>query len=258
MSLLKKIKKIIRPQLQAPVMNLAEALAGDNVECICCGNRFITFLPFGLVKRANAQCPACGSLERHRLHWHYMVNQTNLLRNEAILKVLHVAPEEVLYNRFIGNPGIEYIPCAKMGEGYPDVYPAGTIDIDITDIHFGDHRFDVIYCSHVLEHIPDDHRAMQELLRILKPGGWALLQVPVDINRASTYEDFSITGAREREQAFGQSDHVRVYGRDYKQRLEKAGFRVKQERYTDQFSENEIFRYGFQKGEDIYVCTGPY
>jgi SAM-dependent methyltransferase len=235
--------------------NLSIALAGNNVECVCCSGTFITFLPSGLIKRANALCPNCQALERHRLHWHYMIHNTNLKNLNSKVRLLHVSPEKVFYDKFIENPLIDYFPVAKFGEGYEDAYPPKTSNLDLTDINFPDNSFDIIYCSHVLEHIPADLKAMTELYRVLKPGGWALLQVPVDRNRDTTFEDDSITDPDEREKYFGQKDHVRVYGKDYKQRLVHAGFTVREENYTAKFTENEIFRFGFMKDEHIYYCS---
>lgn len=230
-----------------------QVFQGNNVHCFCCGGNFITFLPGGvLLKRANALCPQCGALERHRLIWRYLEVCTNLFKEPA--KLLHVAPEKLFYRKFKENQNIEYVPCAKFGEGYEDKYPEGTINIDITNISLPDNSFDAILCSHVLEHIPDDSKAMQELFRILKPGGWAILQVPLDVKRNETYEDFSITGPKEREQAFGQHDHVRVYGNDYEQRLLSAGFKVKREKFAYTFSKQDLFQYGIIP-EDIFFCT---
>lgn len=238
-----------------PSSQLCDALKGDTVHCVCCAGSFITFLPYGLIKRANALCPGCGSLERHRLHWHFIVNRANLLTDRGKLKLLHIAPEDVFYKKFKDNPNIEYIPAAKFGEGYLDEYPEHTINMDITDIQLADETFDVIYCSHVLEHVPDDMAAMKELFRVLKPGGWAMLQVPLDTNRQHTYEDFSIIDPSEREKAFGQYDHVRVYGLDYGSRLKSAGFNVRQINYTEEFTSNERFYNGFLACEDIFICT---
>lgn len=254
MMLLKKIlqSKYLRQYL--PVDDITVKLKGDNVYCVCCDGRFITFLPYGLVKRPNAKCPNCGSLERHRLQWHYILNRTNLLNSAQVLRLLHVAPEKVFYNKFVAHPKINYVPCAKFGEGYRDVYPDKTINVDITDMNFTDNSFDVIFCSHVLEHVPEDLKAMKEFYRVLKPGGWAILQVPLDKDRLTTYEDFSITDAKKREQAFGQHDHVRIYGMDYTERLMLAGFTVNKISYTDEFTKNEIFQNGFLN-EDIFLCT---
>lgn len=238
-----------------PAKAIAVLLKGQDVYCNCCGGNFITFLPVGLIKRANALCPACGSLERHRLHWHFMAGKTNLLNGTDRLRILHVAPEAVFYNKFNSNPLFDYVPCAKFGKGYIDKYPAKTLNVDITNIQFEDNSFDVIYCSHVLEHVPEDVKAMKEFYRVLKPGGWAMLQVPIDKNRITTYEDFSITDPKERKKAFGQYDHVRVYGLDYAERLQHGGFTVNQMNYTCEFTDKEIFYNGFQKGEDIFICT---
>ncbi len=229
------------------------SLKGDNVHCFCCGHNFITFLPGGVKqKRPNAFCPACGSLERHRLVWRYLNTKTNLF--EKSTKLLHVAPEPLFYKILSHHKNIEYVPCAKFGQGYEDKYPKGTQNIDITAIDLEDNTFDAILCSHVLEHIPDDQRAMQELYRVLKPNGWAILQVPLDATRDTTYEDFSITDPTEREKAFGQHDHVRVYGNDYEKRLINAGFQVKRDKFAYQFSSAELFKYGLVP-EDVFFCT---
>jgi SAM-dependent methyltransferase len=250
-AIVKKIKRMVRPA-KSNVLNLSN----KKVYCVCCDHSFDSFLPFGLIKRNNALCPNCGSLERHRLHWSYMKTETNLFSgNGKKLKLLHVAPEVIFYNKFMSNNQIEYFPCAKLDEGYGDTYPSKTLNVDITNTDFADNEFDVIYCSHVLEHVIHDKKAIQELFRVLKPTGWAMLQVPLDSNRLHTYEDFSIIDSYEREKAFGQKDHVRIYGRDYKNRLEDAGFKVKVDDYIKTFTEEEIRRNSFMQGEEIYFCT---
>ena len=228
------------------------ALDGTNVQCVCCEKSFITFLPGGVMhKRPNASCPNCGSLERHRLVWHYITHQTNLLKGG--IKLLHIAPEKLFFQIFSTLSDVEYIPGAKFGEGYEDEYPAGTLNIDLTKIDIPDNTFDAILCSHVLEHIPEDAKAMKELHRVLKPGGWAILQVPLDPQRDKTFEDFSITDPGEREKAFGQYDHVRVYGNDYGDRLTKAGFDVQRIPYAkENFTQEEFFRFGLID-DDIFL-----
>ncbi|MFY0687768.1 MAG: class I SAM-dependent methyltransferase [Cyclobacteriaceae bacterium] len=226
--------------------------SSSNVYCSFCENYFLTFLPGGVSqKRANAQCPKCNSLERHRLMW-YVIQDRKLFNGP--LRMLHVAPEELFYNALAAKANIDYVPCAKFGDGYPDEYPAGTVDRDLTQMPDENNSYDGIICSHVLEHIPEDITAMKELYRILKPGGWAILQVPLDKSREKTYEDWSITDPKEREKRFGQWDHVRVYGLDYKERLESSGFDVEVIDLYQRLGSKDYFKFGFMD-EDIYYCT---
>jgi predicted SAM-dependent methyltransferase len=225
---------------------------GDNVHCPVCGGDFITFLPFGRIKRANAQCPRCDSLERHRLQYLYLRNETTIFSRERV-KLLHIAPEAQLYQQFRKLPNFEYIPIDKFTEGY--AYPKDVLDMDILSLNFPDNSFDVIICNHVLEHIPDDKTAMKELFRVLKPGGVAFLQVPLDKSRDTTYEDFSIKDPKEREIHFGQFDHVRMYGKDYEDRLRTAGFAVNVVDYIEKLGPGSVFKYGLMAEEDIYVCS---
>jgi ubiquinone/menaquinone biosynthesis C-methylase UbiE len=131
--------------------------------------------------------------------------------------------------------------------------PVPVLKVDITNIPFEDSVFDVILCNHVLEHIPDDLNAMAELYRVLKSGGWGIFQVPLDNRNNSTYEDFSITTPEARQKAFGQKDHVRIYGKDYPDRLRKVGFDVKTNDFALKMSAEERFEYGLKK-QLIYYC----
>ncbi|MFQ6084530.1 MAG: methyltransferase domain-containing protein [Candidatus Aminicenantia bacterium] len=126
--------------------------------------------------------------------------------------------------------------------------------MDITDIPFPDNHFDCIICCHVLEHVPDDRKAMRELFRILKPGGWAILQSPINLNRDKTFEDPNIVSSEERERVFGQSDHVRIYGRDFKNKLEEVGFVVRVDNYVQKLGDSVIKKYGLMRNEKIYFC----
>jgi len=128
--------------------------------------------------------------------------------------------------------------------------------MDITYIPYKHNSFDVILCNHVLEHVVEDQKAIRELFRVLTPGGWAILQCPIDSQRAKTFEDPSITAPHDRARAFGQHDHVRIYGRDYKERLEKAGFTVKVDNYARDLDINVVRKYGL-KDEEIHFCTKP-
>lgn len=250
------LKNIIPKQLKGKYHQLKkrrvlEKYEGDAVTCVICASSFRIFAPFGLKKRNNAHCLNCGSLERHRLIWKYM-NDKKLLSKP--MSLLHFAPEKVFYDFFSSSTDIKYFPC----DLYPEIYnhPGKTkvIKADITNIPFDSNSFDFILCNHVLEHIPDDRLAMSELFRVMKKGGMGIFQVPVDYNRAESYEDFSIVTPEGRLAAFGQEDHVRWYGRDYKDRLASVGFQVMEDDFVSTFSKREQFRYGFMNSEKVYLC----
>lgn len=175
--------------------------------------------------RPNVVCPVCGSRDRERLLYLFLNDRPELLAEGT--RLLHVAPERNLGIWLRSLPQVRYESADLMMEGVNHRF-------DLTDIPMPAATYDAIICSHVLEHIPDDRKAMAELHRILKPGGWAILQVPISRRLDATYEDFSITAPDEREHAFGQYDHVRIYAFDYADRLAEAGFDVEQFRWTDQ------------------------
>jgi ubiquinone/menaquinone biosynthesis C-methylase UbiE len=158
--------------------------------------------------------------------------------------MLHIAPEEQLATLFRRTKSIDYLSG--------DLSRTAMVRMDIRDIQYPDKTFDVIYCSHVLEHVTEDRKAMAEFYRVLKPGGWAILQVPITADH--TIEDATVTSPAERERLYGQRDHVRRYGPDYKDRLVSAGFRVKVEAFAQELSQEEIHRYGLMESEDIYFC----
>ena len=211
------------------------------------GKSFRAFLPYGYGKqRQNALSPSTLSLERHRLLWLYLKNETNFF--SATKKVLHIAPEQCFINRFKKLKNLNYITA--------DLYsPIVDVKADICDLPFENNEFDVIFCNHVLEHIEDDAKAMSELYRVLKPGGFGIFQVPQELERKTTYEDFSITTAEERKKHFGQYDHVRIYGYDYFNRLRKIGFNVNEVNYSSQLTLEEIEKYRLVKDEILPVCS---
>ena len=214
-------------------------------ECPICESQTDAFLPFGVRPRPNRQCPVCKSLERHRLVWLYFREMTNLFKDN--LKMLHIAPEPQISKVLNGRPNLDYISA--------DISPGRAhVQMDITDIKYPDNSFDVIYASHVLEHIPDDRKAIGELYRVLKPNGWAILLVPILGER--TIEIPNLTTPEEREMYYGQHDHFRKYGWDgvYKERLEGAGFVVKVDQYAKMLDPGDIKRYGLLEREDIYYC----
>lgn len=211
------------------------------------GKSYRTFLPYGYGnQRTNVLAPGTLSLERHRLLWLYLQRETDFF--SAKRRLLHFAPEQAFYQRFKKMQHLDYVTT--------DLYsPLADVKADICQLPFEDNSFDMILCNHVLEHIPDDQKAMQELYRVLRPGGLGIFQIPQDRSRTTTFQDDSITDPKERAVIFGQYDHVRVYGMDYFDRLSQVGFQVKAVDYTAQFSEEEIQKYGLAAGELLPVCS---
>lgn len=209
-------------------------------------NSFRKLLPYGYgQQRQNALSPSTLSLERHRLLWLYLKNETNFFT--AKKKVLHMAPEQCFLKRFKKFKNLDYTTA--------DLYaPKVDVKADILALPFKDNNFDVIFCNHVLEHIIDDKKAMQELYRVLKPKGMAILQIPQDLNLDKTYEDFSITSKEERAKHFGQYDHVRIYGRDYFDKLRTIGFTVDEVDYSKKLNPEMVKKYCLTEGEILPVC----
>jgi SAM-dependent methyltransferase len=194
--------------------------------------------------RPRARCPRCGSLERHRLAWLYLLAETDLVSPTTPKRMLHIAPEPSLKSRLAQEPQIAQLTA--------DLDPTGVmVQMDVTDIQYPDNSFDVIYCSHVLEHVPDDVAAMREFVRVLAPNGWAILQVP--IWDAVTDEDPNVTDEAERTRRFGQRDHVRRYGRDYPERLARAGFQVTVDPYPRRIGRACVERFGLTLQEEIHL-----
>lgn len=209
------------------------------------GKSYRKFLPYGYGKaRLNALSPGTLSLERHRQMWLYLQNETDFFSKS--LRVLHIAPEQEFLKRFKKMPNLEYISSDLFS-------PIVDVKADILDLPFEDNYFDVVFCNHVLEHIPDDARAMAELYRVMRPNGWGIFQVPLRHDAPATYEDFSITEPHERQKHFGQYDHVRWYGMDYFSRLEQAGFRTEVCFYSKKFTPQEQKKYGLNPNEILPI-----
>ncbi|MFY0594690.1 class I SAM-dependent methyltransferase [Roseivirga sp.] len=222
-------------------------MRGSNVECPVCEISYRKFLPYGrLNPRPNALCPDSLSLERHRLMWLYLKDKTDFF--SADKKLLHIAPELCFIKKFKAMPNIDYTSADLES-------PLADVKMDVHDIPFGDNTFDVVFCNHVMEHVDDDIKAMSEIHRVLKPGGWAIIQSPQDYNREETLEDPSITDPKERERVYWQDDHVRLFGLDYGKRLEKGGFNVTEDRYVMELPEETVRRYALPKKEIIYFCA---
>lgn len=258
--LLIKLSYLVRPII-------ALTLKGDNYTDPIDGKKFRKFLPYGYEnQRENALSPSTLSLERHRLLWLYLQQETDFFKPEldsgskillrdyskkpktsSALRVLHMAPEQCFLPIFKKQKNLDYITA--------DLYsPIADVKADILNLPFDNNSFDVVFCNHVLEHIADDTKAMQELYRVLKPNGMGIFQIPQDLSRATTFEDDTITDQKERTKIFGQYDHVRVYGRDYFDKLRSVGFKVEEVDYTNKIAPELVRRYCLSKGEILPVC----
>ncbi|KAB5486519.1 MULTISPECIES: class I SAM-dependent methyltransferase [Flagellimonas] len=222
---------------------IALSLKGKNFTDPIDGKSFRSFLPYGYENpRENVLSPSTLSLERHRLLWLYLKNETDFFTKP--LKLLHFAPEQAFYKRFRRLRNIAYTTTDLNS-------PLADVKADICNLPFEDNAFDVILCNHVLEHIPNDTKAMQELYRVMKPGGWGIFQIPQDLKRENTFEDDTITDKKERAKIFGQYDHVRIYGRDYFDKLRSMGFTVEEVDYTSVLPKEDVEKYRLAKGEII-------
>jgi predicted SAM-dependent methyltransferase len=224
----------------------AFAHRGDAVQCPICGRQFRVFRDDW--NRANALCWRCGSHERHRALWLYLQRHPELLDEAGSL--LHFAPEWCLEQRLRPGPELHYVTT--------DLDPdKGELELDITALALADASFGAIICSHVLEHVPDDAAAMRELHRVLRPGGWAIVMVPLDTARASTYEDPAIVTPEQRQLAYWQDDHVRLYAPDIVDRLSAAGFTVSTERVASQLSPELARRHRLLESDYVFLCRRP-
>ena len=227
---------------------IAFYLKGDTYTDPIDGNSFRKFLPYGYSKqRKNALSPSTLSLERHRLMWLFLKNETSFFTSSKKIKTLHIAPEQCFLKTFKKQKNLDYITSDLES-------PIADVKADICNLPFKDDSFDVVFCNHVLEHIPDDKKAMQELFRVLKKGGFGVFQIPQDMSRENTFEDASITDKEERTKIFGQYDHVRVYGRDYFNKLRSVGFKVEEVDYTQRITPEELDRFCLMKNEILPVC----
>jgi len=245
-----------RAQLQSAVRRVA--YFGFGYYCPLCRSRLRNWLPFGLDlpvlaragvvgggRRENALCPVCYSSDRERLSYLYLWRRTDLFARPQ--RLLHVAPERHLRAALLKSACVSYVSADLEA---PDVM----LRMDVVRAPFSDGTFDAVICNHVLEHVPQDRAAMAEILRLLKPGGWALMQVPIGLALEKTIEDPRVRAPEEREAAFGQRDHVRIYARDYKDRLEDAGFLVHVETFVGELAADEAERCGLDTRENLYIC----
>ena len=236
-----RLSLVIRPIL-------AFLLKGNTFTDPIDGKSFRMFLPYGYgTQRNNVLSPSTLSLERHRLLWLYLQNETDFFTSQEKKKVLHFAPEQEFYKRFKKQTNIDYTTTDLLS-------PLADVKADICNLPFEDNTYDIILCNHVLEHISDDTKAMKEMYRVLKPGGMGIFQIPQDLSRANTFSDDTIVDQKERAKIFGQYDHVRIYGRDYFDKLRSINFKVIEEDYTHKIAPELVVKYCLAKGEIIPVC----
>ena len=253
--LIKLILNLIpRPLLQrvaewiVPVVGLL--YLGKGKQCPLCGCQRRKFLPYGYVtSRENALCPNCLSLERHRLLWLWLLRESDIGRGAmALPRLLHIAPEVALMRKF-----------KKMYAREAERYVTADLESPLADMHFDvqqipleDESFDAIICNHIMEHVEDDRKALKELYRIMRRGGWGVILSPVELEREKTFEDDTITDRAERTRIFGQYDHRRIYGRD--ERLREAGFEVYDIDYKNELSKAEQELYALPADHLYIVC----
>jgi SAM-dependent methyltransferase len=233
---------------------------GTRYRCPFCGYRARDLAPTGedlpvLAEkrvvgggRRRAACYQCGSTDRERLVLAYLRDELRLLDSGRDRRILHVAPEPNLSRRLREHGFVQYVCGDLRAPGY--VHPDEVLEMDVLALPFPDGAFDLVVCNHVLEHVGADRVAMRELRRVLAAGGTAILQVPIASDAPATDEDPSIVDPRERERRFGRHDHVRLYGRDYADRLTECGFTVARVSIAGRYPEM-----GLDPDEELFVST---
>lgn len=222
---------------------------GNNVSCPVCERSFSKFLSYGsdVAHRENVLCPYDLTLERHRLMWLYLKDHSNFFTADK-LNVLHIAPEQCFHQKFKEQTNLNYLTGDLVS-------PIADLHFDLHQIPLEENQYDVIFCNHVMEHVDDALQCMKELYRVMKPGGWGIMQVPQDITRSETYEDPTITSPEEREKHFWQKDHVRLFGMDYPNWLEKAGFKVSLFNKEEKIGAELIEKYRLDPKENLYIVS---
>jgi SAM-dependent methyltransferase len=245
------LKRIVPRTARLALRDAQRALSarrwrGTGAFCPVCEREYRRFLPFGdVVRREHAQCPGCHSLERHRLLWRYLRERTELFRRPR--RLLHFAPERCFERRFARVRSIDYV-TGDLERG------RARLRVDITRLPFDAASFDAVLAVDVLEHVLDDRAALRELHRVLRPGGWALLRVPLDDTRAATHEDAAIRSPEDRAREYWHPLHERLYGRDFPERLREAGFRVREDDFAYTLDPGEARLQGIIP-ETIYLAV---
>lgn len=253
---MKKLYKFLLNKLPRPLLirlsylfkKIAPILyKGNAVECPVCGKSYSKFLSYGssIAHRENVLCPGDLTLERHRLMWLYLKDHSDFF-TASKLSVLHIAPEQCFHQRFKQQHNLNYLTGDLVS-------PIADMHFDLHQIPLEENQFDVVFCNHVLEHVEDANQCMRELYRVMKPGGWGIMQVPQDFDREITFEDPTIVTEEDRERLFWQRDHVRLFGKDYPNWLQNAGFKVEVFEKEKKYSTEQIQRFRLQEKEILYI-----
>lgn len=234
-----RLARVLYTAADANARLSARLLRGEGRECPCCGGRFRR-MSRRRISGWGGICPRCRSHPRHRAIA-LLVGRGDLPGR----RLLHFAPEPLFDPVFARMPEVERVTA--------DLHAPADLRLDISAMDLPDDSFELVLCSHVLEHVPDDRAAMRELWRVLSDGGLALVLVPYR-PEVTTYEDPSIRSPLDRMVAFGQQDHVRIYGRDLPERLREAGFEVEDRTPAELFDAATIERAELDPGEHLFLC----
>jgi len=246
--LLNTLPRPLLIRLSYPFKAIAPLLyKGNKVECPVCGKSYRKFLSYGsnTAHREGVLCPGDLTLERHRLMWLYLRDFSEFFKKD--LKVLHIAPEQCFIDKFKAQKNLEYLTADLVS-------PIADMHFDLHSIPLEDNHFDVVFCNHVMEHVDNPNTCMSELFRVMRAGGWAIMQVPQDVTREKTYEDITITSPEDREKHFWQKDHVRLFGLDYPDYLRNAGFEVEEFLLKDKIPAEKFERYRIPPSETLYIA----
>lgn len=218
---------------------------GNKVECSVCKKHYRKFLPYGYVhSRENALCPNCLALERHRLLWLYLKERTDIFKKD--ISFLHIAPELCFIESFRKQKNIKYT-TADLESPWADIH------LNVEDMPLEDESYDFVMANHILEHVDNLDKALSEIYRVLKKGGFAILLSPINPKRETTYEDKTITDPLEREKHFGQKDHVREFGMDYALVLKKEGVEIVEDRFIETLDRKKVIRYALANPDSLNI-----